>query len=62
MTWTWNYDGHRVHTHAITDAHGRATSTQLITTATTKKTITVTAHTQSASRNRYVDLSFKRVR
>ena len=62
VTWTWNYAGHRVHTHAITDAHGRATSTQLITTATTKKTITVTAHTQSASRNRYVYLSFKRVR
>lgn len=62
VTWTWNYNGHRVHTHAVTDAHGRATSTQLITTATTKKTITVTAHTQSASRNRYVYLSFKRVR
>ena len=53
VTWTWNYNGHRVHTHAVTDAHGRATSTQLITTATTMKTITVTAHTQSASLNRY---------
>jgi hypothetical protein len=33
---------------------GRASSSRLITTSTTMKTITVTAHTQAASRNRYV--------
>jgi hypothetical protein len=61
IVWTWNYHGHIVHTRGVTDANGRATSTQLITTATTKATITVTARTQSASRFRTSSTSLKRV-
>ena len=62
VAWTWNFNGKKVHTRAVTDARGRASSSQLITTSTTMKTITVTAHTQAASHNRYVYVSFKRVR
>jgi hypothetical protein len=62
VTWTWNYDGTKVTTKAITDANGRASSTQQITSSTTRNRVRVTAHTQAASHNRYVYVYFKRVR
>ena len=62
VTWTWNYDGRKVTTKAVTDATGRASSSQLITSSTTRARVHVTAHTQAASRNRYTYVDFKRVR
>ena len=60
VDWTWNFNGKVVRTRAITDANGRASSTQLITTATPRTTLYVTGHTQSASVNRSVRVSFRR--
>ncbi len=60
VDWTWNFNGKVVRTRAITDANGRASSTQLITTATPRTTLYVTGHTQSASANRSVRVSFRR--
>ena len=62
VSWTWNFNGKKVTTKSITDANGRASSSQLITTATTKTRVHVTAHTQAASRNRYTYVDFKRTR
>jgi hypothetical protein len=62
VTWTWNFDGRKVRTKGVTDATGRARSSQLITSSTPKTRVEVTAHTQSASRNRYSSADFKRVR
>jgi hypothetical protein len=61
ITWVWDFNGHKVRTHGITDANGRASSTRLITTATTKTRVYVTAKTQSGSANRSSQASFKRV-
>ena len=60
VSWTWNFDGKKVTTKGITDANGRASSSQVITTSTTRTRVHVTAHTQAASRNRYTYVDFKR--
>jgi len=61
VRWVWDFDGRKVTTKAITDATGRASSSQLITTSTTRTRVHVTAFTQSASRNRSSTTDFKRV-
>ena len=61
VRWVWDFDGKKVTTRAITDATGRASSSQLITTSTTRTRVHVTAFTQSASRNRSSTTDFKRV-
>lgn len=61
VRWVWDFDGKKVTTKAITDATGRASSSQLITTSTTRTRVHVTAFTQSASRNRSSTADFKRV-
>lgn len=61
VRWVWDFDGRTLTTRAITDATGRASSSQLITTSTTRTRVHVTAFTQSASRNRSSTTDFKRV-
>ena len=61
VRWVWDFDGKKVTTKGITDATGRASSSQLITTSTTRTRVHVTAFTQSASRNRSSTTDFKRV-
>ncbi len=61
VRWVWDFDGKKVTTKAVTDAAGRASSSQLITTSTTRTRVHVTAYTQSASRNRSSTTDFKRV-
>ena len=54
VTWTWNYDGKRVHTHGH---HGRQRARDEHPAdhhGDDEEDDHVTAHTQSASRNRYV--------
>jgi hypothetical protein len=60
VTWTWHFGSKTVTTTGITDATGRATSSQTITSSTTKTKVTVNARTQSASIFRTSSASFQR--
>jgi hypothetical protein len=62
VAWTWTIGSTKVKTTGYTDANGRATSSRLITSSTTRKTITVTASTQAYNQRRSSSTSFRRIR
>jgi hypothetical protein len=62
VTWTWKYGTKTIITKGYTDEQGRARTSRVISTRTTRSTVTVTSHAQSASQNRYASTSFRRVR
>ena len=47
-------------TSGITNAHGKAYSTRLITSSLTSGTVSIKAHVQAYSLNRYAYTSFNR--
>ena len=60
VTWTWDYDGTIVTTSGITGSTGRATSSRLIRSTTTRATVVITGRVQSYSINRSASASFRR--
>jgi len=60
VTWTWDMGGTVVRMRGYTNANGRASASQLITTATTMSTIRVTARTESGSVGRTSSTSLRR--
>ena len=60
VTWTWDYDGKLVTTTGVTGSTGRATSSRIIRSTTTRATVVVTARVQSYSINRSASTSFRR--
>jgi hypothetical protein len=60
VTWTWKIGTKTIRTRGLTDADGRARSTLLVTTDTPTTRITVSAHVQAASRNRYSSTTLRR--
>ena len=62
VTWTWKYGTRTITTTGYTDEPGRARTSRLITSATTTSLITVTAHVQVASHERYSSTSLRRVK
>jgi hypothetical protein len=60
VTWTWRFGTKIVTTSAWTGEDGRARTSRLIRTTTTRSRVTVTAHVQAASSNRYSSTSFRR--
>jgi hypothetical protein len=60
VTWTWNLRSRTVKTSGVTNANGRAYSYRLITSALTSRTVSIKAHVQSYSLNRYSYASFNR--
>ncbi len=61
VTWTWKYGSKTIVTKGITGADGKARTSRTVYSTTTTKTITVTAHVQAASSNRYASTSFRRI-
>jgi hypothetical protein len=61
VTWTWDYNGRIITTSATTDADGKARTSRVISSATTHKTVTVVALTQSGGHKRKSSASFHRV-
>lgn len=61
VTWTWTIGGTTVKTTGYTDSTGKARSSRLITSTTTRSTIYVTARTSAYSINRSSSTSFYRV-
>jgi hypothetical protein len=60
VVWTWDLGGTVVKTRGYTNAKGRASTSQLITTATTMSRIRVTARTESGSVSRTSTTSLRR--
>jgi hypothetical protein len=60
VTWTWDLGGTTVRTRGITDARGRAFSDRLIDSNLTSGTVSIKAHIQSYSLNRYSYATFNR--
>ena len=60
VTWTWDFGGTTVRTRGVTDARGRASSDRLIDSTLTSGTVSIKAHVQSYSRDRYSYATFNR--
>ncbi len=60
VTWTWDLGDTTVRTRGITNASGRAYSDRLIDSNLTSGTVSIKAHVQSYSRNRYSYTTFNR--
>ena len=60
VTWTWDLGRTTVRTSGITNAYGKAYSTRLITSSLTSGTVSIKAHVQAYSLNRYAYTSFNR--
>jgi len=60
VTWTWDLGRTTVRTSGITNASGKAYSTRLITSRLTSGTVSIKAHVQAYSLNRYAYTSFNR--
>ena len=60
VTWTWDLGRTTVRTTGITNAYGKAYSTRLITSRLTSGTVSIKAHVQAYSLNRYAYTSFNR--
>jgi sirohydrochlorin ferrochelatase len=60
VTWTWKVGTKTIRMKGLTDAYGRARATLLVTTDTPTSRITVSAHVQAASRNRYSSTTLRR--
>ena len=61
VTWTWKIGTKTITTTGFTNEYGRARTTLLITSSMPTSLITVTAHTQAASHNRYSYASLRRI-
>jgi len=60
VTWTWDLGRTTARTSGITNAFGKAYSTRLITSSLTSGTVSIKAHVQAYSLNRYAYTSFNR--
>ncbi|MEP6638492.1 MAG: hypothetical protein ABJC39_04015 [Chloroflexota bacterium] len=60
VTWTWDIGRRTVRTSGITNAYGKAYSYRLITSSLTSGTVSIKAHVQSYSLDRYSYTSFNR--
>ncbi len=60
VTWTWKVGTKTIRMKGLTDAYGRARATMLVTADMPTTRITVSAHVQAASRNRYSSTSLRR--
>jgi hypothetical protein len=60
VTWTWKVGTRTFRTRGLTGPDGRATTTYAVTTSTPHSLITVSAHVQAASVNRYSSTSLRR--
>jgi hypothetical protein len=60
VTWTLDYGSRTIRATGITNEHGKAYAWRTITSATTSRTVKITAHVQSASSNRYSYASFNK--
>ena len=60
VTWTWKVGTRTIRAKGLTDANGRAFSTLPITTSPAAR-VSVTAHVQAASHNRYSTTSLRRI-
>jgi hypothetical protein len=60
VVWTWDLGRTTARTSGITNANGKAYSTRLITSSLTSGTVSIKAHVQSYSLNRYAYTSFNR--
>jgi hypothetical protein len=60
VDWTWDYGHTTIKTTAVTNSQGVASSRRLIGSTTTYERVTIQAHVESGSRNRFSSAWFER--